>query len=625
MPGSRSPKKNAARPTDGSRGRVGASDDKKVTRLFPAAERSPPNTSDATRAGGDVTASPLEARSATATNPIDRMLHAREARLTGSVSLVSLALAYMDWGLHLMNAPGRRSELAVEAMRQWARLMSPQSWTTPLPGDHRFQDEAWEQPPFSAIAQSFLLAEEWWRDATTNLPGVAKAHSNIATFVTRQILDIFSPSNFPWTNPEVVNATVAKGGMNFVKGYQHFLEDVGRHAKGLPLDGAAEFVVGQDVAVTPGKVVLRNALMELIQYEPTTEAVRPEPILVVPAWIMKYYILDLSPNNSLIRYLVAQGYTVFCISWRNPGPELRDTSLDDYRRLGIMAALDAIMPICGATKIHACGYCLGGTLLVTAAAAMARDDDDRLSTVTLLAAQTDFTEAGELQLFTDESQLALLDDVMWRQGYLDSSQMAGTFEMLRSNDLIWSRVIKTYLLGEREHPSDLMAWSADATRMPFRMHSEYLRQMFLRNDLAEGRYRVGGRPIAVEEIETPIFAVGTEMDHVAPWRSVYKIHLLYDGDLTFVLTNGGHNAGIVSEPGHLHRHYHLAHRPGHATYLAPEEWLAAAADHEGSWWPAWVAWLNGHSGAPISPPPMGTAGKGYPPIAAAPGTYVHEA
>jgi polyhydroxyalkanoate synthase len=264
-------------------------------------------------------------------------------------------------------------------------------------------------------------------------------------------------------------------------------------------------------------------------------------------------------------------------------------------------------------------------LLVTAAAAMARDDDDRLSTVTLLAAQTDFTEAGELQLFTDESQLALLDDVMWRQGYLDSSQMAGTFEMLRSNDLIWSRVIKTYLLGEREHPSDLMAWSADATRMPFRMHSEYLRQMFLRNDLAEGRYRVGGRPIAVEEIETPIFAVGTEMDHVAPWRSVYKIHLLYDGNLTFVLTNGGHNAGIVSEPGHLHRHYHLAHRPGHATYLAPEEWLAAAADHEGSWWPAWVAWLNGHSGAPISPPPMGTAEKGYPPIASAPGTYVHEA
>lgn len=620
MPDSRPAKKGATRPTKGL-GRSAARDDDKVAKLFAGTEVATARRTAAEAVDAEAAAA---APAETATNPLDRLLHAREARLTGSLSLISLALAYMDWGLHLANAPGRRSELALEASRQWTRLMSPDAWTQPLPGDYRFHDEAWAHPPFNVFAQSFLLAEEWWHHATNDLPGVAKPHRDVVSFVTRQILDVFSPSNYPATNPEVIKATMEQGGLNFLKGYQHLLEDLQRRAQGVPLDGTGHFAVGKDVAITPGKVVFRNELMELIQYEPATETVRPEPILVVPAWIMKYYILDLSPNNSLIRYLVGQGYTVFCISWRNPGPELRDTALDDYRRLGVMAALDAIQAIAGAAQVHACGYCLGGTLLSTAAAAMARDADRRLASVTLLAAQTDFTEAGELQLFTDASQLALLDDVMWRQGYLDSSQMAGTFEMLRSNDLVWSRVIKTYLLGEREQPSDLMAWSADATRMPFRMHSEYLRRMFLRNDLAEGRYRVDGRPIAVQEIRAPIFAVGTERDHVAPWHSVYKIHLLYDGDITFALTNGGHNAGIVSEPGHPHRHYHLARRPSLGPYLSPEEWLAAATEHEGSWWPAWVAWLNEHSGGSVSPPPLGAAAKGYPALAPAPGTYVRE-
>jgi polyhydroxyalkanoate synthase len=339
---------------------------------------------------------------------------------------------------------------------------------------------------------------------------------------------------------------------------------------------------------------------------------------------MKYYILDLSPNNSLIRYLVAKGFTVFCISWRNPTAEMRGVAFDDYRRLGVMAALQAINDICGPAKIHACGYCLGGTLLSFAAAAMGRDGDERLATVTMLAAQTDFTEAGELQLFTDESQLALLDDVMWRQGYLDSSQMAGAFEMLRSNDLVWSRVIKTYLLGEQEQPNDLMAWNTDATRMPYRMHSEYLHKMFLRNDLAEGRLRVEGRPIAVSAIRQPIFAVSTETDHVAPWHSVYKIHLLSEGDITFVLTSGGHNAGIVSEPGHPHRHYRTGHRPAQGDFSSPEDWMAAATEREGSWWVGWVTWLNAHSGAPVPPPPLSAADKGDPALADAPGVYVRE-
>lgn len=570
-------------------------------------------------------------RSAAATNPgaactrsdpLDRLLHAREARFTGSLSPASMTLAYLDWALHLANAPGRQLELAQCAAEQWARLMSPAHWTAPARGDRRFCDPAWSQAPFNVISQAFLLAEEWWQAATHGPPGVARQHGDVVAFGTRQIVDMFSPSNFVATNPEVVTAAVRESGWNFARGLMNYLTDATRLMTGQS-GGTSGFVIGRDVAVTPGKVVLRNELIELIQYAPTTGAVRPQPILMVPAWIMKYYILDLSPHNSLVRFLVSQGFTVFCISWRNPTADMRDIGLDDYRRLGVMAALAAITGICGAhTTVHACGYCLGGTLLAITAAAMARDGDERLETVTLLAAQTDFTEAGELQLFTDESQLALLDDVMWRQGYLDSSQMAGAFEMLRSNDLVWSRVIKTYLLGEREQPTDLMAWNADATRMPCRMHSQYLHDMFLHNDLAEGRFRVEGHPVAISAIRQPIFTVGTETDHVAPWRSVYKIHLLNEGDITFVLTSGGHNAGIVSEPGHPHRHYRIGHRAAQGEFVAPEDWMAAATGHDGSWWAEWTAWLNAHSGDATAPPPL--AAGGCPALTEAPGSYVRE-
>lgn len=557
-------------------------------------------------------------------DPFDRLLHAGEARFTSSLSPTALTLALMDWGMHLANAPGRRFELAQDAARRWEQWLTSRAAVEPRPGDHRFRDARWTQPPFAAIAQAFLQAEDWWREATTDLPGVTDHHAQVVSFFARQILDMYSPTNFPWSNPEVLEATLARGGVNFVEGARHLADDWRRLLQGKTTDEDAAFAVGKNLAVTPGKVVLRNALMELIQYQPATATVHPEPVLVVPAWIMKYYILDLSPADSFIRYLVGQGYTVFCISWRNPGAELRDTPFDDYRKLGVMAALDAIEAICGKPRVHACGYCLGGTLLSMAAATMARDGDERLASVTLLAAQTDFTEAGELQLFTDDSQLAMLDDVMWRQGYLDSTQMAGAFQMLRSNDLVWSRMIRSYLLGEGDQSSDLMAWNADATRMPYRMHAEYLRHMFLHNDLAEGRYCVDGRPIAIQDIRAPVFAVSTETDHVAPWHSVYKIHLLHPGDLTYVLTSGGHNAGIVSEPGHPHRHYRIAHRAEGAPYVAPEDWGAAVAPQDGSWWPAWVAWLDARSGARRAPPPLGAPGKGYPVLTNAPGTYVLE-
>jgi polyhydroxyalkanoate synthase len=337
---------------------------------------------------------------------------------------------------------------------------------------------------------------------------------------------------------------------------------------------------------------------------------------------MKYYILDLKPDDSLIRYLVDRGHTVFAISWRNPTGEFRDLSLDDYRVKGVMAALDAIGDICKGAKTQACGYCLGGTLLAIAAAAMARDGDDRLAGVTLLAAQTDFTEAGELQLFITADQLAFLDDVMRAQGYLESSKMAGAFQLLRSNDLVWSRLIKSYLLGQREHPSDLMAWNADATRMPARMHSQYLRRLFLRNELAEGKFPADGRPVALSDIRAPLFVLATERDHIAPWRSVHKIHVLNDADITFVLASGGHNVGVVSPPGLADRHFWIGRREPGDHYVGPDEWLASAERREGSWWPTWSAWLDARASERVEPPAMGS--KRHPRIEPAPGQYILE-
>jgi len=563
---------------------------------------------------------------------IDRMLHAAQARLTYSLSPAALMQPFADWAMHFVNAPGKQLLLMEKALRKLVRFnlylahaaTDPETpcCIEPLPQDHRFTDPAWSKPPFLYIYQAFLLQQQWWHNATTGLRGVSAQNERVVAFVARQLLDIVSPANFVLTNPEVLRQTFAEGGQNFFRGALHMIEDWERAIAGRKPVGSEDFEVGRNVAVTPGKVVYRNELIELIQYAPATEKVRPEPVLIVPAWIMKYYILDLSPENSLVRYLVGAGFTVFAISWRNPTAEQRELGMDDYRRLGIGAALDVIGAICGPRRVHACGYCLGGTLLATAAAAMARDGDERLASLTLFAAQTDFTEAGELTLFTSESQVAYLEDTMWEQGYLDARQMSGAFHILRSNDLIWSQLVRQYLKGERAPMSDLMAWNADATRLPYRMHSEYLRRLFLDNDLAEGRYLVDGRPIALSDIRLPIFAVSTMTDHVAPWRSVHKIHLLSDADVRFVLTSGGHNVGIVNPPGHPGRRYRLGHRPEDGRYVDPEAWLAVTPEREGSWWPAWIDWLAAHSGAPEAPPPLGATERGLPPLMDAPGRYV---
>ncbi|MDQ2090664.1 PHA/PHB synthase family protein [Marimonas arenosa] len=558
---------------------------------------------------------------------LDRALRAHFARLTMGASPHSAADAWFDWAVHLSRAPGRQLELAEHGVENAWKVFAHaigqgEPPFAPGPNDHRFTHHGWAKPPFNAMQQAYLALEDWWDHAACDIPGLQHSDAQRVHFMARQALDMVSPSNLLFTNPETIEATAKSRGGNLALGAQLFWRDLMKaalHEKDTPPEN---FQVGRDLACTPGKVVYRNELFELLQYTPQTDTVRPEPILIVPAWIMKYYILDLRPENSLINYLVGQGFTVFCISWINPGPELRDVSLDDYRAKGVMAAMDAVSTISGGEKIHATGYCLGGTILAIAAATMARDGDDRLASMTLLAAQTDFTEAGELLLFLDESQVSLLEDLMYDQGYLDAAQMVGAFRAIRAEDLVWTRAVRRYLMGIEEAATDLGTWNADATRMPARMHSEYLRGLFMENRLTAGRFAVNGRVIALSDITAPIFLVGTEKDHIAPWQSVYKTKLFTDGDLTFVLTKGGHNGGIVSEPGHKGRHYRIHHRPPGALYTGPEEWFATNGQIEGSWWPAWTDWLAGKSGDPTDPPPLGAPKAGYRPLDDAPGSYV---
>jgi polyhydroxyalkanoate synthase len=590
--------------------------------------------------GADQTTSsaPADARSADVDlegpSSIDRLLHASVGRFTLGVAPTALALAYADWALHLAASPGKQQQLlqktarkavrfAVYAARAAADPDTPPC-IEPLPHDRRFRDAAWQRWPFNLTYQSFLLTQQWWHNATMGIRGVSPHHEAVVSFVARQLLDIVSPANFFATNPELIRITAEEGGENLARGWVNFVEDWERSVAGRPPVGSEAIQVGRDVAVTPGQVVYRNRLIELIQYAPATGKVHAEPLLIVPAWIMKYYILDLSPGNSLVRYLVERGHTVFVVSWRNPRSEDRDLDMDDYLRLGIDEALAAVAAIVPERKVNAVGYCLGGTLLAIAAAALAGKGDARLNSITLLAAQTDFSEAGELSLFIDDGGLAFLEDIMWDQGYLDTRQMAGAFQLLRSNDLIWSRLLHDYLVGRRSAMTDLMAWNSDATRMPFKMHSQYLRRLFLDNDLSEGRYKVEGRPVALSDIRAPIFAVGTETDHVAPWRSVYKVQLATDTDVTFALTSGGHNAGIVSEPGHPRRRFRIAGSRAEETYIDPDSWLLRNEEREGSWWPSWADWLAERSSGREPPPALGAPDPGYPPLVAAPGTYVFQ-
>jgi poly[(R)-3-hydroxyalkanoate] polymerase subunit PhaC len=565
---------------------------------------------------------------------MDRLSRAVTARFTQGISPHALFDAWFDWASHLAYAPGRQLELGLEAINAGAQLARFVTRGTsdqvvppfpPQPGDRRFADPAWQKPPFSWWEQAFLAQEAWWKSATRVVRGMTPKNVARADFIARQLLDVWSPSNIPWLNPVIIERTAKESGANLVRGATNLQNDFWRALTMQPAPPANGLRVGVDLAITPGTVVYRNELMELIQYKPATSNVVAEPVLIVPAWIMKYYVLDLSPHNSLVRYLVERGFTVFMVSWRNPTADDSDVTFDAYRTKGVMAALDAVRTIVPDRKVHATGYCIGGTLLSIAAATMARDNDDRLATVTLLAAQTDFSEAGELMLFVDESQVAFLEDMMWDQGVLDTKQMAGAFKILRSNDLVWSKMMREYLLGERDTVTDLTTWNADQTRLPYRMHSQYLRGLFLENRLTAGRYAVEGRVIALKDIEAPMFVIGTETDHIAPWRSVYKVELFTDNEVTFVLTNGGHNAGILSEPGHRGRHYLIATRKRGDRYVDPDTWLSLATPVDGSWWPALASWLESKSDAERVPPPgIGAPSRGLVPLGEAPGLYIFQ-
>jgi polyhydroxyalkanoate synthase len=575
---------------------------------------------------------PRKRGSSVATHDLSRHLLATLAQWTGGLSPQAFGGAWLNVLARLAIAPGRQAELARAALARSLALAQfsgaalsgepPQAEGTPYAS--RFADPAWSKFPFNVLAQSFLTASDWAREAVRNVPGANPAAENIVAFTVREGLELVAPDNYLPTNPQLIRQTMDENGRNLARGLRHLAEDVGRTFKGLGPVGVENYAVGREVAATPGKVILRNRLMELIQYSPQTDTVYAEPVLIVPAWIMKYYILDLSPKNSLVNYLTGLGHTVFMISWKNPTAEDRDVSMDDYLTLGVRAALDAVDKVVPKRRVHAVGYCIGGTLLSIAAAQLGAQDDDRLATVSLLAAQTDFSEPGELSVFISPAQLAMLEAMMWKAGVLESRQMGGAFQLLRTYDLLWAPSIATYVRGERASVNDLMSWNADGTRMAYRMHVDYLHQLYLNNDLAEGRYVANGETLSLSDVTVPMFVVGTETDHVAPWRSVYKVgRLVRSRDYTFCLTSGGHNAGIISGPQHPKRRHRVHTLKAGGRLLPADRYLESVEPAAGSWWPTWAKWLEERSDRRrVAPPAMGAPKQGLKPLGPAPGTYV---
>jgi polyhydroxyalkanoate synthase subunit PhaC len=563
---------------------------------------------------------------------VGRLFLAQLGALTGGLALDDYLRAGWEWYSGLARMPEKREVLVRSALERWLDLASFSTRAAagvPLsPGGEElgFAGPAWALWPFNVYARAYQGWVGWLADALSAVTAEGSASSDRLRFATQLIADAFSPANYLLTNPELIERTVAESGRNLLRGLENWLEDAEHMARGARRRGSGGYELGKDIAATPGKVIFRNRLIELIQYAPQTEQVHAEPVLIMPAWIMKYYILDLSPRNSLVRYLVEKGHTVFMMSWRNPTAADRDLGLDDYLKLGFFAALDAVSRTVTGRKVHAVGYCIGGTLLAMGAAALAGAGDARLASVTLLAALTDFSEPGELSVFISPSQLAVLEALMYQRGVLESERMAGAFALLRSRDLIWRPAVAAYVRGERPSLNDLMAWNADGTRMPWRMHSEYLDRLYLRNELARGQFTACGKRIDLSAITVPMFVVGTDTDHVAPWRSVYKVReLARSADFTFLLTSGGHNAGIVSGPSHPRRKYRVLAGPGAAGIPAADVWRASAAEHAGSWWPVWEGWLAEHSSGHLEPArkiegPSSAAGAQ---LEDAPGRYVH--
>jgi polyhydroxyalkanoate synthase len=546
---------------------------------------------------------------------------------------LNIGRAFIEMTSRLMSDPQKLIEAQVSLWQDYMNL-----WQTtarrmmgepadpviqPGPGDRRFKDEAWQDNQiFDFIKQSYLLTARWLQSTVTQVDGLDSKSAQKVDFYTRQFVDAMAPSNFAMTNPEVLRATAESGGENLVKGLQHLLEDLER-GKGklqVRMTDLNAFEVGRNLAVTPGKVMFQNDLMQLLQYEPVTEQVAKRPLLIIPPWINKFYILDLKPANSLIKWLTEQGHTVFVISWVNPDEKRAGESFADYMRDGPLTALDVIEKLTGEKTSNVIGYCLGGTLLAcTLSYLTTKKQQDRIASATFLTTMVDFTDAGELSVFVDEEQLAAMEQRMSQQGYLEGSAMANTFNMLRANDLIWSFVINNYLLGKEPFPFDLLYWNSDSTRMPAAMHSFYLRNMYQDNLLCKpGGLTLADVPIDLSKIKTPAFILSTKEDHIAPWKSTYAATQLYKGPVKFVLAASGHIAGVVNPPAA--KKYNHWINTAKTLPASAEDWLAAAESQPGSWWPEWQKWVSTYSDGTV--PARKPGDHKVKPLDNAPGSYV---
>jgi polyhydroxyalkanoate synthase len=555
----------------------------------------------------------------------------RQSAEPGSQSMdpLNIGQAFMEMTTRMISDPARLMEanlsLWQDYMTLWQntarRLMGEQTEPVAKPdsADRRFKDEMWEENEvFDFIKQSYLLSARWVQGLVNGVEGLDEHNAQKVDFYTRQFVDAMAPSNFVLTNPEVLRTTIESGGENLVKGLNNLLDDLerGKGQLSIKMTDYDAFKVGENIAVTPGKVVYQNDLMQLVQYTPTTETVLEKPLLIVPPWINKFYILDLRPKNSFIKWAVDQGHTVFVISWVNPDEHLANKNFVDYMKEGPLAALDAIEKATGQRQSNVIGYCLGGTLTVCTLAYMAAKGDDRIASTTLFTTMTDFKEPGELGIFIDEEQLASIEHKMSEHGYLDGRDMAMTFNMLRANDLIWSFVVNNYLLGKDPFPFDLLYWNSDSTRMPAAMHSFYLRRMYQENQLVTaGAIELDGVAIDLSKIKTPIYMLSTREDHIAPWKSTFALTQNTSGPVKFVLAASGHIAGVVNPPA-ANKYCFWTNTK---KVKSPDAWLAGAKQEEGSWWPDWHAWAS--KGGKQIPARQPGDGK-LKPLEAAPGSYV---
>jgi polyhydroxyalkanoate synthase subunit PhaC len=543
-----------------------------------------------------------------------------------------LTQTFMDFTARMLADPNKLAQAQMELWQQYMQLwqataqrlmgQNVEPVVEPARGDKRFSDPAWkDEVVFDYLKQSYLLTARWLQGTVKDVDGIDAKTAQKIEFYTRQFVDALSPSNFALTNPQVVKATVESKGENLLNGLRNLLTDLERGKGKLAIrqTDMKAFKVGGNVATSPGKVVYQNQLMQLIQYAPLTAEVHEMPLLIVPPWINKFYILDLKPQNSFIKWATEAGYTVFVISWVNPDEKLTALVFEDYMKLGPLAALGAIEQATGERRVSAIGYCIGGTLMATTLAYMAARGDDRIAACTFFTAQVDFTEPGELGVFIDEEQFAGVEQVMSKKGYLDGTEMATTFNMLRANDLIWSFVVNNYLMGKDPFPFDLLFWNADATRMPAAMHMYYLRNMYQKNLLVQpGGLVLDNVPIDLRKISIPVYIQAGKEDHIAPAKSVYKATQIFSGPVRFMLAGSGHIAGVVNPPS-AKKYQHWLNEVATNPPTLPE-WQAGAVEHPGSWWNDWDRWLSEKSGAMV-PARIPGAG-GLPAIEDAPGSYV---